>query len=371
MPIRSKAAATAALAAIMTAAPAVPALAEAAPADDPNIVEVVLDVSGDAGFDHRSDDYDLLREALVAAGLVDAVANTDGITVFAPNDRAFIRLARDLGFDGWGEAAAFAFLAEATGFESAENPGLLDDVLLYHVAPGLIRSGDLADGPIQTLLGETFTPDGLNLIDNDPNANDPQVRTPFDLEASNGVIHTIDRVLRPVDLAPAAPGSAVELVVAVSGDAGFDGDRWDFDLLREALAATGLVDAVANAGDVTVFAPNDRAFIRLARDLGYGGSDEAGAFAFLAEATGFESAENPGLLDDVLLYHVAPGARTLAELHGSSVETLLGSGVTVEGRRVVDGDPNAANAWIRKQSDIVVGDGIVHTISRVLRPIDL
>ncbi|MEM9565052.1 MAG: fasciclin domain-containing protein [Actinomycetota bacterium] len=166
------------------------------------------------------------------------------------------------------------------------------------------------------------------------------------------------------------PASAVDVVLAASGDAGFDHDRLDYDLLREALLATGLADAVATAEDITVFAPNDRAFIRLARDLGYRGWDGAGAFASIAEATGFESADNPGLLDDVLLYHVAAGGRTVAELQGE-VETLLGASVAVHGRRVIDGDPDDRDAWIRRPKDVATGNGVVQTVSRVLRPIDL
>ncbi|MEM8745926.1 MAG: fasciclin domain-containing protein [Actinomycetota bacterium] len=336
-----------------------------------NIVDVVLDVSGAEGFDHRGRDYDLLREALLATGLADAVATTPDITVFAPNDRAFIRLARDLGFHGHDEAGAFAFLADATGFQSADEPGLLADVLLYHVAPGVVRSTDLVDGqPIETLLGASVTPDGFRLIDGDRNARDPKIRTPFDVEASNGVIHTINRVLRPIDLPPEIPASAVDLVIAASGAEGFDHSSRDYDLLREALVATGLADAVASADDITVFAPNDRAFIRLARDLGFRGHDEAGAFAFLAEATGFQSADEPGLLADVLLYHVAPGGGTVAELQGD-VPTLFGPSVTVDGRTVIDADPDDRDAKIRRPFDAPVGNGFVHTVNRVLRPIDL
>ena len=370
MRMRKSLAALAAAATLATV-PTVPALADGDAEPAGTIVDIVLDVSGDEGFDRKGRDYDILREALIATDLAGAVATTPDITVFAPKDRAFVRLARDLGYHGRDEAGAFGFIAEATGYVSAAEPGLLDDVLLYHVAPGLIFSGDLADGPIATLEGGTITPKGTRLIDNDPNARDPRVKKPFDIEASNGVIHTINRVLRPVDLPPEIPANIVDVVIEVSGDSGFDWKWRDYDLLREALIATDLVGAVATTPDITVFAPNDYAFLRLAWDLGYRGWSEAGAFAFLAEATGYVSPADPGLLDDVLLYHVAPGAKTVHELQGEVPTLLENASVTVDGRRVIDADPDDRDARIRRPKNVETGNGIIQTVNRVLRPIDL
>ncbi|MEM9203604.1 MAG: fasciclin domain-containing protein [Actinomycetota bacterium] len=358
------------LAAVAAAATLATTVAVPASAQDPGtIVDIVIAESGDSGFDHRSRDYDILREALIATNLAGAVATTPDITVFAPRDSAFIRLARDLGYHGWREDGAFAFIAEATGYVSADEPGLLDDVLLYHVAPALITSADLANGPIVTLQGGEITPDGTTLRDLDPNARDPRVRRPFDIQASNGIIHTINRVLRPLDLPPEIPASAVDVVVAASGSEGFD-HRWhDYDILREALGAAGLVEAVAGLDDVTVFAPTDLAFLRLAWDLGYHGWSEEGAFAFIAGATGYVSADEPGLLDDVLLYHVGVGGGTVDDLQGE-VETLGGT-FTLDGRTIIDGDPDARDPRIQRPANIETGQGFVHTVRRVLRPIDL
>ncbi len=340
-----------------------------------NIVETVLDVSGSEGFDRNGRDYDLLRDALLATGLADAVATTDDITVFAPNDRAFILLARDLGHRGFDEAGALAFLVDFTGFESAANPGLLDDVLLYHVLPGAQTRRELNRGPaVPTLLGPEIEVVHNFVVDGDPNDPDAYISFPRNVRASNGIIHTVNRVLRPIDLERPAPSkNIVEIVIDASGAEGTDRDGHDYDLLREALVATGLADAVATTDDITVFAPNDWAFIRLARDLGYPGWDEAGALGFLIEATGFESAEQPGILDDVLLYHVAPGAQTLNELRfDRDVETLLdGATFDVTYWRVIDNDRDDANAIFRRPSNIEASNGIVHTVNQVLRPIDL
>ncbi len=351
------------------------ALPVAADEPDANIVDVVLDVSGTSGFDSNKDDYDLLREALLATNLAGAVATTDDITVFAPKDQAFLRLAKDLGFSGSDEAGAFAYIAGLTGYVSATEPGLLDDVLLYHVSPGAKDVRELRrTNPVNTLLdGATLDVVwGGRVIDGDTNDRDAYIVRPRNLEASNGIIQTVNRVLRPIDLEPPAPDTVVDVVLEASGDEGFDRNFFDYDLLREALIATDLVGAVASAEDITVFAPADLSFVLLARELGYHGWDEAGAFATIAEATGYVSPGDPGLLDDVLLYHVAPGAKTVSELdEAGSIATLLGASIEVDGWRVIDADTNDRDPYIVRPSDIVAGNGIVHTVFGVLRPIDL
>ena len=362
--------AAAALAASALAASTLPAASQ----ELPGAVDVVIDVSGASGFDRNADDYDMLREALVATGLVDAVSAATDVTIFAPTDGAFKRLARDLGWAGKGEESAFGFLAAATGFESSDDPGLLDDVLLYHVAPGAQSVADLRETTgVATLLTDATLSFGHNsVIDGDTNDRNARFVEPNDLETSNGTVHTVNQVLRPIDLD--ATDGTVDLVIAASGARGFDRTNADYDLLREALVVTGLDDAVAAATDVTVFAPTDGAFKRLARDLGWEGRSERSAFRFIAEATGFESADEPGLLDDVLLYHVAPDAQTVAQLRGESgISTLLeDADLSVRNNRtIVDGDRNDKNAKFLTPSNVGTSNGIVHTVSQVLRPIDL
>lgn len=362
------------VAAALAAGVAVPSTAAAQEATEPGIVDVVVDVSGPSGFDSNGNDYDLLRDALVATGLDGVVAGLDDITVFAPSDSAFVRLARDLGYDGNDEQGAFGFLAAFTGF-SETDPGLLDDVLLYHVAPGAKTVRELRRSfPTATALeGKNVQVLGNVVIDGDFNDRDARIRNPRDLRAANGIIQTVDRVLRPVDLEPAPAGNIVEIVLAASGEKGLDRNRNDYDILREALVATDLAGAVATTDDITVFAPTDAAFVRLAKELGYAGNDEAGALKTIVDATGFESAAEPGLLDDVLRYHVAPGARTVWELSFGfkPIPTLQGDSVRVFFGFVVDADRNDRDARIIDPKDVGATNGIIQTVDRVLRPIDL
>lgn len=175
------------------------------------IADVVVAASGGATagqFDNNGNDYDILLNALQTANLVAAVSNpTASLTVFAPNDRAFLRLARDLGFTGTTEAAAWQFLVGAlTQLGNGDPIPVLTNVLLYHVVGERITAFDViirsfTGARITTLLaGATIRPFFLRLIDNDPSIADPLLTLPINLRASNGIIHGVSRVLLPVDL---------------------------------------------------------------------------------------------------------------------------------------------------------------------------
>ena len=63
------------IAATIAAATVLGGAAGQATASQPDtVVDAVIGASGTEGFDHNGNDYDLLREALVATGLVGAVA---------------------------------------------------------------------------------------------------------------------------------------------------------------------------------------------------------------------------------------------------------------------------------------------------------
>ena len=182
------------------------ALIPAASADNGTITEIVLESGGE--FDSNRRDYDILLNAVVTADLADALDDPDAeLTVFAPNDAAFVRLAKDLGYQGgYDENEAWNFLVAAlTGLGDGDPIPVLTDILLYHVVAGDVRPVDLIISTIfgqdiTTLLGATIRPFFIFLIDNEPNLRNPRVAFPLDIEASNGRIHTVNRVLIPVDL---------------------------------------------------------------------------------------------------------------------------------------------------------------------------
>ena len=121
--------------------------------------------------------FSTLIAAVEAAGLVETLQGEGPFTVFAPTDEAF------------------AALPEGTveNLLKPENIDQLTAILTYHVVPGKVMSGDLTDDmEAATVQGSSVTID----LDNGVMVEDATVVT-ADVEASNGVIHVIDRVILP------------------------------------------------------------------------------------------------------------------------------------------------------------------------------
>ena len=121
-------------------------------------------------------DFSTLVTALTEAGLVDTLQGEGPFTVFAPTNAAF---------DALPEGQLAALLA---------NKEQLAAVLTYHVVAGKVMASDVVNLTSATSVqGEpiaiTASADGVKV-------NDANV-TATDIEASNGVIHVIDRVILP------------------------------------------------------------------------------------------------------------------------------------------------------------------------------
>jgi len=136
------------------------------------------------------DMFSSLVAAVLAAdpGIAEALSNEDAVfTVFAPTNQAFADLLTALGF------------SDLNGLVNAIGVEALSTVLLYHVVDACAFSNDLSDGlNITTLQGEDLSVDldNLSLIDK---SETPAglVAEGLDVLTSNGIVHTIDKVLLP------------------------------------------------------------------------------------------------------------------------------------------------------------------------------
>ncbi len=131
----------------------------------------IVDTAVDAGS------FSTLVAAVDAAGLVETLKGEGPFTVFAPTDDAF------------------AALPEGTVEDllKPENKDKLTSILTYHVVPGKVMSSDLSDG----MTAETVEGSEVTIgTEGGVTVNDANVTT-ADIEASNGVIHVIDKVLMP------------------------------------------------------------------------------------------------------------------------------------------------------------------------------
>ena len=119
--------------------------------------------------------FQTLLTAVDAAGLGERLADGGPFTVFAPTDDAF------------------AALPQETVQGLLEDPPALARVLTYHVVPGRITSAQMTpDSEQKTVEGGVLTI-GVN---GGVTVNDAAV-IQADVEAENGVIHVINRVLIP------------------------------------------------------------------------------------------------------------------------------------------------------------------------------
>ncbi|WP_448587895.1 fasciclin domain-containing protein [Thermocrinis sp.] len=118
--------------------------------------------------------FKTLLTALKEAGLEETLATKCCFTVFAPTDEAFAKVPKD-------QLDALLKDKEA-----------LRRVLLYHVVEGKVYSNQLKEGDVKTAQGQN----AKITLRGGPKINDANI-VKTDIEASNGVIHVIDKVIMP------------------------------------------------------------------------------------------------------------------------------------------------------------------------------
>ena len=293
-----------------------------------HIVDGVLRVAAEepgtiAEIASDTDDLSILVDALKRVpALLDAAGDAEAdLTVFAPTNDAFT-----------------AFLEEDDRFDDlASIPDeVLTSVLQYHILAGAKLAADL--GETETTLNDeaisiSTTDDGV-FINEDVKVTSPNI------EASNGVVHLIDKVLLPPSLQqqPTIAG------LAIATD--------DLSTLVAALQrAPDLLAAADNREEsLTVFAPTNAAFT-----------------AFLENDPRFASLDDipDAVLTQVLQYHILASKKLGADLEATE-ETLLGAD---EPLSIDNTDGVVINGSVNVTSpNIEAANGVVHLIDQVLLP---
>jgi uncharacterized surface protein with fasciclin (FAS1) repeats len=271
--------------------------------------------------------FNFLAAALAHTGLTKALATFEGqYTLFAPSNEAFIN----------------------AGFTSVQSimstpADALRPILLYHVLGIKVTAANVPAGPnaaVTTLNGAnlyaTRKPNGSVFINGTP-------VIAADINAVNGVIHVIDRILMPpvgniVGTAIAANPEFSYLVAAV---------------LRASQGGTDVAGLLSGTGPFTVFAPVNQAFINA-------------GFATIADITN----ASPAALTSILAYHVI-GARVFSsDLVNGMTPTMFAGGtttITLAGGPKIKGNSNPSAFNIVK-TDIVCTNGVIHVINGVLLP---
>jgi uncharacterized surface protein with fasciclin (FAS1) repeats len=290
--------------------------------DDPgNLAEVA-----------QQNGFSALIAAAQRAGLADDLAAASAsVTVFAPTNAAFATLATQLGF------------ADATAMVNALPPAALANILSYHLLPARRTAADLVAGGATQATAYSFggsaatlgvgTTGGVRLTD----AALTQANvTSTNIEASNGLIHVVDKVLVP-------PGVLTVVQMAQVNPS--------FSTLVGAVVQAGLADDLSATGPFTVFAPTNTAFAAI-----------AGTVAGLS----------PTQLQTVLTYHVV-GAQVLSSgiTFGAPVPTLSGQSFTINAGTAPQiaaiTDTTATPAGI-VAVDVRASNGVIHVIDKVLLP---
>lgn len=116
-----------------------------------------------------------LNQLIAKAGLADTLKTGGPYTVFAPTNDAF------------------KAVPAKTLDEIGNNPERLRAVLLYHVLPAKVMAAEVKSGPAKTAQGANLA---IAKAGSFVTVEDGVVQS-ADLGATNGVVHTIDRVLLP------------------------------------------------------------------------------------------------------------------------------------------------------------------------------
>ena len=301
-------------------------------------VDAIIALPTVVTFAAADPNFSILKTALTRTDLtfdfVGTLSTANGtdpapFTVFAPIDQAFVDLLEDLG---------------ASSLDDIDEPTLNATLKMHAVAGANVSASELSDDMVISTLGGDITAnttDGPTLTDSNERVSNIIA---VNVQASNGVIHAIDKVL--LATMPEPTNTIVDFV----------SNNDDYSILLEALQiADGDLDVVLSGdGPFTVFAPNNAAFT-----------------AFLSDNNFNALSDIPtDILSQVLLNHV---------VSGNAVSSSLSTGYDVSSLSTATPDGNNMSLYINTAdgvvingvstvttADVSVDNGTIHAVNTVI-----
>ncbi|CAM1371452.1 fasciclin domain-containing protein [Tenacibaculum xiamenense] len=273
-------------------------------------------------------DLSSLVAAVQKAGLVDVLSADGALTVFAPTNAAFQ-----------------ALLDSNNDWNSLDDipTDVLMNVLKFHVLGQKVTSGDLSDSYVNT-LGVGPNDESLSLQIETTGAiefNGDAKPVTVNIEASNGIIHIIDKVMLPPNVVSTAiNNSNFSTLVAA---------------LTDSRHTTDFVSVLNGDGPFTIFAPTNEAFQALL--------DSNADWNGLADIP-IET------LDAVLKYHVVNAANVQSkQLQNNQEITMLSTGkVTVDLTNGAKLKTSSDQTVSITATDVQGSNGVIHVVNTVLLP---
>ena len=338
----------------------------------------------------NSSDFNVLNAALIKTGQNNGLKsiNSGQITLFAPNDAAFVTYLNGISATVVTETDAINFINGLTTATTAPlTMAALNGTLTYHMVSSKITSDMFVGNQVFATLngGRLSVSKGATVVLNANSVVNGATVIGFDSPASNGVMHTIDRVMAAVATTNVLTPLGISVNYATSPptvtSSAFNATDTDFNLFAAMIRVTGqaviLLPNAAPLPDFTIFQPNDgkvRAYF-LAIDPTLTTEVLVGAYLNSLISATPPATPNPTLaqLTDLVKYHYVKGRFLTSDFtSGQTLTTGLTGNtitVTIAGAvyTLVDGNALVTDPTITTK-DILTNSGILHTVSDVLRP---
>ncbi|MGB1252322.1 MAG: fasciclin domain-containing protein [Candidatus Promineifilaceae bacterium] len=284
--------------------------------------------------------FTLWDEALQSAQLTGMLKSGYGFTVLAPTDAAIKAMDQQL----WQMML--------------KDRELMRQFVFYHIVNGQLTVTNISLlNSIPTTLG---SPISVNKRNGQFYLNGLTKITIPNVQAANGILHGVDRVLSPSEIAivptvqPTSPASVKK--ASIFEQMAQDGR---FTVFTGHIRTVGMENLLDTKGPFTLFVPTDAAFAQLPVELRQ------------------RMSTNHAMMRQMLLYHMMPGQQMITQLRTSPAPlgTLLDKDATISFRPQQSSANNGgATGLILNDAarvidgDYVASNGVLHVVDAVLIP---